>query len=224
MILLSYTLSEQIPAYGNGARPIVTKVRDIEQGDTSNQFRFELSSHHGTHVDCPYHFDRAGKKVTDYSAEFWDCGKSILLVMERKPNPGEKIGKVLMNSSRCICSEDVSEENAEIILLKTGWCYERDSEDYMIRAPAIDIDVAGYIRNRFPSARFFGLDLISISSYTDRPLGRESHQKFLKHEKPILLIEDMDLRNIQRSPGRVLVSPIFLAGSDASPCTVWANL
>ncbi len=39
--------------------------------------------------------------------------------------------------------------------------------------------LANFIRKNFPKVRIFGFDSISISSFTDRILGREAHKAFL---------------------------------------------
>jgi kynurenine formamidase len=71
-----------------------------------------------------------------------------------------------------------------------------------------------------------GLDMISLSSFAARDLGRQSHRAFLDHEAPILIIEDMDLSQLSEKQGieQVIVSPLRVAQGDGSPCTVIAKI
>ena len=54
-------------------------------------------------------------------------------------------------------------------------------------------------------------------------IGREAHKKFLNPEKPILLLEDMDLRYIDGDTkvNEIIVSPMRINRCDGLPCTVF---
>jgi kynurenine formamidase len=54
-------------------------------------------------------------------------------------------------------------------------------------------------------------------------LGRESHKIFLNPKKPILLLEDMDLRDLNKNTKfkEIIVSPIRIANCDGLPCKVF---
>ena len=67
------------------------------------------------------------------------------------------------------------------------------------------------------------MDLISVSSYSNRSEGRKAHQAFLKPEigNPILLVEDMKL-NIKGPFSKVIVAPLLIDKADGAPCTVLA--
>ena len=67
------------------------------------------------------------------------------------------------------------------------------------------------------------MDLISISSYSNREEGRKAHHAFLNPDEgePILLIEDMKL-DTNSSFNKVIVAPLLIDNADGSPCTVLA--
>ena len=67
------------------------------------------------------------------------------------------------------------------------------------------------------------MDLISISSYSNRDEGRKAHHAFLNpiEGEPILLIEDMKLDHVTRLK-KVIVAPLLIDNADGSPCTVLA--
>ena len=74
-----------------------------------------------------------------------------------------------------------------------------------------------------------GFDFISLSSYTNRELGREAHRAFLNKSfsglnkdcsKPILIIEDMHLASLKECPNKIVVAPLRYDRSDGSPVTI----
>jgi len=71
-----------------------------------------------------------------------------------------------------------------------------------------------------------GFDSISVSSFANRMLGREAHKAFLNPEKPILLLEDMDLREVNKNTNfkEIIVAPMRIAKCDGLPCTIFAKI
>ena len=69
------------------------------------------------------------------------------------------------------------------------------------------------------------MDLISVSSYSNREEGRKAHHAFLNPEvgEPILLIEDMKL-DLDTSFTKVIVSPLRIEKADGVPVTVFAEI
>ena len=219
MRLLSYPLSPETPMYGGGPGPEILQTRSIDSGDSSNSLSIHISNHTGTHIDCPAHFDSAGKKITDYPPDYWYSSTTACITIDYIPTEGELINPESLHRPVSISGSE------RAVLLRTGWCDRRSEPRYREKPPGLGIGLADWIRENFPSACFFGFDLISASSFLHRETGREVHREFLKHERPILLIEDMDLRTIGRlPPGDLLLSPLFISGADAAPVTVWTDI
>ncbi|MCB1309910.1 MAG: cyclase family protein [Leptospiraceae bacterium] len=228
MQLLSYSISEATPMYGGGPGPGISVHKCQQNGDSCNQLHLEISNHTGTHLDCPYHFDSNGKRLTDYPDSFWYCEPAMACVLSKKPEPGTLLSKEHVAEAIEAALESNTELNPEevqALLIKTGYCNLRSSEVYTNQSPGIHADMYTYLRDKFPELKFFGFDLISISSYMNRDHGRISHKAFLANENPILPIEDMDLRKLN-APAlvNILVSPIFIDRADGAPCSVWANI
>jgi arylformamidase len=81
--------------------------------------------------------------------------------------------------------------------------------------------------------RAIGIDTISLTAFQNRPLGRQAHLAFLAPEEntnptglknniPILIIEDMKLSGLKKTPQEVWVSPLLIHGADGVPVTVTA--
>ena len=235
MLLFSYPLSKTTPFYGNSQSVSIRPSRSITAGDTANTSHLEFSNHSGTHIDAPYHFDEDGKKITDYTLDFWRCQKVLCIESPSLPEAKEQLGILQFEDALEFVTEGFKktyeQENSaleiEAILWKTGWCQRRGEDAYATAGPGIAAELAEYLREKFPNLRFLGFDLISLSSFANREAGREAHRAFLCHERPILPIEDMDLRNLPKKYDalqNLLISPLFIQEGDGAPVTVWAEI
>lgn len=220
MRLLSYPIHRDMPVYGGGAGPTISETRSILRGDTSNSLSIVISNHTGTHIDCPYHFDQAGRKLTDYLPDFWYVDSVAFVELKRVPSDGEliDIGALALENQSWSGKE-------KAVIMRTGWCLKRGEQAYWRSPPGIGPKVADGMRHMFPELRFFGFDLISTSSWLHREIGRSVHREFLLNDHPILLVEDMDLRTTDVLPPRdLLFSPFFLQNADGAPVTVWTDV
>lgn len=176
---------------------------------------FEVSNHLGTHLDCPYHFDQQGAKVTDYAADFWFCRKISLVEVPET--------ELLIDLEKY---KSQIKPESDLVLVKTGFCHKRSEQIYWSANPGISANSAEFLRSHCPAIKFLGMDFISLTSYLNRDEGKKAHQAFLKNkEKPILILEDMDLRGLFNSPREVLISPLRISDADGGPVTVfsWDN-
>lgn len=206
-IYLSYHLNEKTPAYGGEEGLIhLERIRSISKGDTSNNMRFILPSHIGTHIDFPFHFSNLGKKLENYPASFWLF---------------DKVAMIACSVEDILKEAEMLSVDIEMLILKTGFGEKRGQRIYWQSQPVIKHTVAKKLKNLFPKLRVFGFDMISLTSKLDRPEGKLAHQHFLL-ECDILILEDMDLSYLQTSPNKVIVLPLMIEEADGAPCTVIA--
>ena len=222
MINLSHTIHEQIPTYGNSSGPKLTADKQICAGDSCNTIKVEMSNHHGTHLDAPLHFNPHGKSITDYSEDYWFCRKAELIDCPLENYEILDIKKL----EACLSADGT--RTTEALILKTGWSLRRETSDYWKTPPGFSPELADLLRSRFPRLKFFGFDIISLSSFTNRNLGRAAHKRFLAMEPEILILEDLNLNRFYEDStlmlSNLLVAPLMLEGADGSPCTVFANI
>jgi arylformamidase len=214
MIFLSYTLDENTPTYGNRNKFQQIKKSDILKGDIANDTFISTTVHIGTHIDMPYHFYEDGQTVEAYDTDFWLF--NTVLNIEIKP-----INLIIKDELISIL-ESIKDIGYEILIVKTGICDIRNTEDFWKNNYGFHPDIYDYLINKFPNIRVIGFDSISVSSFTNRTLGRIAHKRFLNPSKPILLLEDMDLRIINKSTtfNKLIIAPLRIANSDGLPCTV----
>ncbi len=218
MIFLSYILDKNTPTYGNRNTFDINKQSAISNGNVANDSYIATTVHVGTHIDMPYHFYESGQTIEDYSTDFW-IFKNIL-VIEIKSND------LIIKDELIAKLEKIEDNSYEILIVKTGICNIRDKDEFWKNNYGFHPDIYDYINNKFPDMRVLGFDSISVSSIQDRTLGRETHRRFLNPKKPILLLEDMDLREITAVTKfhEIIVSPLRIADCDGLPCTVFGKV
>jgi len=212
---LSHYLSEKTPLYGNGKEIYFVPDKEIERGDSCNTTNLSFPNHSGTHIDFPYHFNPDGKTLNDFPVSYWQFDQVKMADLTGKVNDGQIIGPELFTGLGNI--------ETELLLIKTGYGAYRGTDRYTLTPPGLSANLAPFLRKNFPRLRCIGMDLISVSSYSNREEGRKAHHAFLNPDKgdPILLIEDMKL-DTDGPFNKVIVAPLLIDNADGAPCTVLA--
>lgn len=214
MKFLSYVLDEKTPTYGDRNRFIFEKRSSIERGDVANDTHISSTVHIGTHLDMPYHFYRNGQTILDFPDSFWDFRRPLFLDIEPR--------NLLIFDELVERLENIENIGQDILIVRTGSCYYRESEKFWRENYGFSAELYNYLISKFPEIRVIGFDSISISSFQNREEGREAHKRFLNPERPILILEDMDLRDVS-TLNRVLIAPLRISNSDGIPCTVFGE-
>ena len=174
MIYLSHILNNDTPTYGNKDLCNIDQVKNISNGDTSNNSQIHISSHVGTHIDAPFHFSNTGRTLDDYPADFWFCNEPWMINI----NASEK--QIITFNSIRIQLEEIPTKT-DVLFIQTGFESFRNSakkEKYIFDGPGLQAEIGYWIReNR--KIKMIGLDFISLSSYAHREDGRYAHRAFL---------------------------------------------
>ena len=206
-VFLSFVYETSTPVYGGSKNTIsFTPNSSIKQGNNSNGFIINIPNHSGTHIDFPRHFSDEGKSCSDYPPSFWVFEKIGFLACSIEEVP-DKI-------------KDLPSD-IELLILKTGFGAKRSEDEYWSAQPIMPASFANLFKSAFPQLRVFGFDLISLTSKLDRLEGKKAHLSFLI-ENDILILEDMNLQHLTKSPSKVIITPILIKDADGSPCTVIA--
>lgn len=210
---LSYPLTGGTPVYGGGEGIKIKRIGGGLRQGRANLYRIRMRNHCGTHIDAPNHFFHDGKKVADYPAQDWIFRQPQVIEVSLRP------GQILQ------CGNWIKKirSGVDILLFKSGWHKFRKNKKYILKNPGIHPEVGHCLKSTLPRLKAIGIDWVSVSSYLDRPLGREAHRAFLSSDgkrHPILIIEDMDLSGNLTGLKEVIVSPLRVKNIDSSPCTV----
>lgn len=215
--LLSHFLNEKTPGYGGSSGVKIKHASKIADGASSNSQEWTISNHIGTHIDLPAHFDNEGMRLNQFNASSWIFSSPFLLKLHSHPGQIFEVNTEFQSIPM----------EADILLIKTDFQKFRHEEQYWKNNPGFSPDLALWLRRERPNLRCVGFDFISITSYSNRPLGREAHRAFLGkygETNPIIVIEDMNLQFLESSPGEVIVAPLLIDQADGSPVTVLAKV
>ncbi len=219
IVLLSHPYNVNTPSYGNRDMLKVTQNSSIAFGETANSSCWIFTNNHiGTHIDVPYHFDLNGVKITDILAKDW-IYNSVAII------------DIPCEEAKLIGIADIKDfsidSNIEMLLIRTNHEKYRGTDKYWNDNPGLSSEIAGYLRNNYPKLRCIGFDFISITSWKHRDEGREAHKAFLSpgnNYVPIMAIEDMSLKQLNKKIDWLIVSPIFVEDGNGGPVTVFANI
>ena len=218
-VYLSYVLDENTPTYGNRNKFLIEKKSNISKGDVANDSSITTTVHMGTHIDMPYHFFDNGQTIEDFDVEYFKFDN--VLYVDMTPNG------VIVKDDLITLLEDVEKKDIyDMLVVKTGICHRRDKSEFWETNYGFDPSIAIYLRESFPNIRTIGFDSVSVSSFSNRMLGRESHRAFLDPSNPILLLEDMDLTLLDKNSKieSLNLVPLRIAKCDGLPCTVIAKV
>jgi len=208
-------MDENTPLYGGGKGVLVSSERSINNGDTANTKNLSLHNHSGTHIDFPNHFFANGKTSEMYDAAYWIFSDPFIINLETDEDQMIAFSEEQLNSIP---------SKTDFLILKTGFGKFRNEEKYWNSNPGLSPELADQLRKKTPMLRVIGLDLISITSFKNREIGRKAHREFLKSENPFLLVEDMDLSQLDSNPKSIICTPLMIKGLDGSPVTIIAKL
>lgn len=219
--LLSHTINENTPLYGDTPLPLIVHTHQISRGDSNNTAIFSVHNHTGTHIDAPKHFIDNGKPISKYSLDelifkhpvMIDCPKDNALLITQDD---------LQQASHLL-------QISDCLLLQTGFGEFRNEKKYRTQNPGIAPETILWIRKEYQNIRCIGIDTISISSFQHRDAGRKAHITAFKEldelGEPLLLIEDMKLgMNSRERFGIMFVFPWQIEGLDSVPCTILMEL
>ncbi len=216
---LSHLLDNDTPTYGNAYNISVTLSHDIRKGAIANESNISTTTHIGTHIDFPYHFFEEGQTIESYDASFWIFTHPLFIEI----NTDKEIIKDELISALELHSD---KKNTDLIIVRTNIEKVRGDKKFWAENPGFDPNLYQYLISSFPKLRAFGFDSISLSSYKHPFIGRKAHQAFLNPKRPIIVIEDMHLSEIQTNENilQVIISPLRIAKCDGVPCTIIAAL
>ena len=202
---LTLTISENIPTFPGSPQPSFVQDKNIKNDGYNSELLF-LSSHTGTHLDAPYHFQEKGEKIHEISLK--RLVSSAILVKSRKKGDQlitktdiqkfeKKHGKIPSGSS---------------VIFWTGWQKMIKNTSYFVRNPGLSTAAAKYLVSK--KINLVGTDSPSIDLGKDKRFP--VHHIFSKNN--VLIVENLtNLEKIRSSKFHFVVLPLKLKGATGSP-------
>ncbi|WP_017547720.1 arylformamidase [Salinicoccus carnicancri] len=171
-----------------------TPVTKAQSGSV-NIGKIETSTHIGTHIDAPFHFDDAGAKVDELDINRYIGDATVIEVRNREIITKEELE-----------SFDI---RGTVLLVKTK---ERAEQDvFPETVPVLDEEAVEYIAGK--GVRLFGVDVTSVDPVDSKTL--DIHHKL--HENDIMIIENTVLEAVGGGYYDFIALPLKIRGADGSP-------
>ena len=202
---LTLTVSENIPTFPGSPQPIFVQDKNIKNDGYYSELLF-LSSHTGTHLDAPYHFQEKGEKIHEISLK--RLVSSAILVKSRK------------KGDHLITKTDIQKfekkhgkiPSGSAVIFWTGWQKMIKTNSYFIRNPGLSTAAAKYLISK--KINLVGTDSPSIDLGKDKRFP--VHHIFSKNN--VLIVENLtNLEKIRSSKFHFVVLPLKLKGATGSP-------
>jgi len=202
---LTLTVSENIPTFPGSPQPSFVQDKNIKNEGYNSELLF-LSSHTGTHLDAPYHFQEKGEKIHEISLK--RLVSSAILVKSRKkgdqPITKTDIQKFEKRHGKI--------PSGSAVIFWTGWQKMIKNNSYFIRNPGLSTAAAKYLISK--KINLVGTDSPSIDLGKDKRFP--VHHIFSKNN--VLIVENLtNLEKIRSSKFHFVVLPLKLKGATGSP-------
>ena len=202
---LSHPLTNGQLSYPGDPPIEVTAYRSGATGGC-NLTHIALGSHHGTHLDVPYHFIGDGPTIDRIPLERF-CGPAKLVDLA----PG---GALQPKTDLTI---DMFAEHADAfqpgsrVIYRTGWSRMFGQPEFFTDLPSLTVEAARWIARR--QIGLLGMDVPTPSTVD----GHECHRALLGPPAEIVIVEG--LTNLESLPQQFtfIGFPLNFAGRDGSP-------
>ncbi|WP_172370366.1 arylformamidase [Sporosarcina jiandibaonis] len=158
--------------------------------------KMTTSTHMGTHIDAPFHFDDDGLKVHDLPIDLY-IGQARVIDVSRY----ESIGREEL--------ENIDFGGAERILFKTG--SHPDPSVFPEVFTYLRADIGPLLKER--GVRLIGVDTPSVDPETSKSL--EAHHSL--NNNGVMILENIVLETVELGDYELIALPLPLTGADGSP-------
>ena len=210
VIDLTLTISENIPTFPGSPQPNFINWESIEKDGYNLELLF-LSTHTGTHIDAPYHFDKKGQKIDQ--------------IMTKRLVTEAILIKIRKGSDQAITKNDIQKfekkygkiDDGSTVIFHTDWQKNLNKKSYFMKNPGLGTSAAKYLASK--KINLVGIDSPSID------LGKD--EKFSVHhilaKSGILIVENLiNLDKINSQKFHLIVAPLKLKNATGSPVRAMA--
>lgn len=204
LIDLTHTISEDMPVYPGTEGPKLETANTYEK-DGFKETLLTMYSHTGTHMDAPAHIF-SGKHTLDAFDVSHFAGLALVIDC-RHLGEGQNIDMTFIEPVREMADQ------ADFLLINTGWDKYWGSDKYFGAYPCITADVVQYLMDS--GKKGIGLDTISLDPMTGDQLA--SHRQVFS-SSDFVIIEN--LTNLEKIGGQLVeffALPMKYKNSDGAP-------
>jgi arylformamidase len=222
-VSLSYVLSEDTPVLLTNPRVKFEPLMRMAKGDITNVTMLHLFSHHGTHMDAPWHWNPAGKTIDPLGFEHLIFDRPKLVDARKRPNYPVDRTDIEPSFSK--------NDDTDLLMVLSGISLVRESnpEEYTQRFPSFTIDAARFIVDE-TRVRAVAMDFGAVDSAESLCAGKAPVHDILlgtndASSRTLVLVEEANLMPLLgKKVKRVYAIPLMLKGLDASPVNMFAEV
>ena len=208
---LTLAISPNTPTFPDSPNPQFIPWSDLDTDGYNLELLF-FSSHTGTHLDAPYHFDKDGIKIDQIPLKRLIGNGTLIQV----PKPSD--GKITRSDIYNFETKFGVIPNNTSVFFCTGWQKNLKRSDYFTNNPGLDTSAANYLKSK--KINLVGIDSPSID------IGSKSfpvHKIFSRNN--ILIVENLtNLDKIRSQKFDFIILPLKLKGATGSPVRAIALL
>jgi len=194
---VSIPMCEGMTVWPGDTAYTLTATSRIAGGAGCNVSTLTLSTHTGTHVDAPWHFEDGGKHLHQIATDVF-FGDALLVDL-----PGVDT----------VSAKDLGPSPLpQRLLLKTRNSEQPANAPFTNNYVAVEPDAAQRMVDE--GVRLVGVDYLSVAPY--KQSGQETHHILLKSD--VLIVEGLRLEGFAAGTYSFVVLPLPLAEADGSPC------
>lgn len=193
---ISQRLNQDVPVWPGDTPFSFELAWTKEQSGSVNVGKVVMSTHTGTHIDAPFHFDSEGKKVLELDLHLY-IGKAKVVHLPGKESIGaEELACFdLTGVTRLLIRTDSWNDPTRF---PTNICYLRP-------------DLAPFLAEK--GVRLVGLDVPSVDPLDSKELA--AHHALLQHE--IHILEGAVLAQVEEGDYELIALPLPFEEADGSP-------
>ena len=166
-----------------------------QQSGSVNIGKLQTSTHMGTHIDAPFHYDDQGLKTDELPLNVYLSKAQVIDVSGME--------KISPSDFKPL------EEGVTALLLKTvSW---KDRSSFPEKWPVFDESIAKWLEEN--GIRLLGVDVPSVDPETSKDLPM--HQAMNRHQRFIL--EGIILDDVAEGVYRLAALPLKIKGGEGSP-------
>lgn len=196
LIDISRKLGKNVPTWP-GDTPFSFQIEWAKADSGSvNVGKLEMSTHTGTHVDAPFHFDDEGKRIYDLDLNLY-VGRALVVDMRNKESVGASD------------FDGVDLQEVERVILRTD-SWENPSQ-FPEKITYLRPDLASFLGEK--GVRLIGVDVPSVDPLDSKELA--AHHSL--HENGIHILEAVELLHVEPGLYELIALPLPLVEADGSP-------
>ena len=179
----------------------IQKTCLISQGNSCNVSELKFSSHCGTHIDAPYHFEENGITIDQIPLDYLVGSVTVCEVKNKEKIDLDDIKTLKLKNKKRVIFKTVN---------STYWRLSEFKKDFVY----ITKEVAQYIVDN--GVKLVGIDYLSVDKFENT--YADAHHIFLRNG--IVIIEGLDLRNVKAGDYELIALPLKIKNGDGSPARV----